>query len=159
MDLIKQLKENRYAFGLWPEMYENGKEMQAKAKEIGRPEFLLLTSSGEFLRQCVDDEFILHLTVCLRPNYTEEAYEKREIFEDAGMLYYKHDGAKWRICTACIHPNFAGFLYEDGEMRPVSVRYFNADGVELFDNMPFERLQSGNITIKRPTHVIFKKEK
>ncbi len=40
-NIIKALKDNRYPFGLWPELYgeEQGRAMQAKAEEIGWPEF------------------------------------------------------------------------------------------------------------------------
>ncbi|KKM14584.1 hypothetical protein LCGC14_1704690 [marine sediment metagenome] len=90
----------------------------------------------------------------------EDEYELCEIYEEGELLVFNYDDQQFGIGTALDMRNFAGYLSEDGEMRPASVRYFQSDSLELFDNMPIKRLRSGHITIKRPypnSSVVLKK--
>jgi len=79
-----------------------------------------------------------------------------------GLLYDPHGKGMFSISEAVNSPNFAGYLYEDGEVCGDDVRYFEiVDGrcKEVFRPI-LERIQSGDITIKRPYpngSVVFKK--
>ena len=153
-DLIEQLKNNGKAFNCMAEALRDFLLEKVGGGDAPEPaDFQIMTRGGEWEPQG-GNYFYGEKTYRLRPDYTEPAedeYELCEIKDTGGKLQFYYYNGGWKDLDVAIHyPNFAGCLYEDGEMRPTSVRYFQADGLELFDNMPLKRLQSGDITIKRP---------
>lgn len=158
-ELIKQLKENEKPFG------RMSKEMQEKARGIGKNNFELWL--GGIWGDCVDDvgsdDWRTDLTYRLSPDYKEESeVVKFEIYIGNGpdgtkvLCYDLGKSKSWRIETAIKHPDFIGFLYEDGKVRPTA-RYYGGKFSNLYSEFPIEDV--GHMTILTPTHVLFKATK
>ena len=150
--LIKQLKNNEKPFGLMSE------EMQAKAKEIGRSGNFSVFACGGW-QDCTSDSGVFDIWFAYRLNadYTEPAedeYELCEIHMDAGQLCYQ--SGKYPhvfLASAVGDPNFAGYLYEDGEMSPFTVKYrYNGIICDVVREQ-----HRGEAEVLRPTHIVFKK--
>lgn len=158
MNIIEQLQQNEKPFGLMSE------EMQAKAKEIGYHEFEChLVQAGVKWTRVTSGvgAFEDIRTYRLRADYTEpvEEYELCKIVQEGevGVFSFKLSPKHnlQRLIVASGFADFAGYLYEDGQMKGLPVRYFH-EGQE-FEVVNFEALQSGDVTITHATHVVFKK--
>ncbi len=122
-NLIQQLKDNRYEWGLWfnPECYGSklGAEMQAKAKQIGRSNFEYF--DGTRWIRMGQGLFNASTTDRLRADYEEKPeIVECEIFgRDMGCLGYNisQDGdeepVEFMLDEAVKHPDFIGFKCED----------------------------------------------
>lgn len=155
-DIIKQLQENEKPY------CRMTSEMKCKAEKIrlatpATCDFLKLNISGVFLATANLNEFCLNSTIRLRADYKEDEYELCKIFCDSGDLCYTHEGHHaFVIVAAAKNPNFAGYLYEDNVVRPYPVVYLDACKCHSHA-VGLKKLQDGNETPTRPTHVVFKK--
>ncbi len=76
MNIIQQLKDNRYPFGMWPDPECYGKElgeaMQEWARKIGSGRFDVWGSSGQWCKVPHERHMSTELTFRLRDTYEEE---------------------------------------------------------------------------------------
>lgn len=170
MDIIKALKENRYAFGIWPEPEcygkERGEEMQAKAREIGKDKFWLFVCQGDgFWKDYFDfrGDFNGSATYRLRDGYQEDAgVEKCEVrCNDSLELFYYRGRNGLAVCpltSAPMNPDFIGYLYEDGWVSPQPRMYDNS--VVNKKAIGFNREEDiDKNEVLTPTAVLFRKAK
>ena len=150
MDIIKALKENEKPFGLM------SKEMQEKAKEIGKTDFEYYKSDCGWVGT-TSIEWHNEVTYRLRPDYEEtpdvvkcylisDCDREVETFEYNGNTYDLHEASSLF--------NFIGFLYEDGYVRPVARCYKLGKG-----SNPVYRMYEKNVgqyEVLTPTHVLFR---
>jgi len=144
---IKVLKENEKPFGLMD------KELQAKAREIGKKEFRFLERGLSGWYTCARDSvFGIENIFRLRPDYAEEP----EVIE----LEIKQDNERDWCVNGYTYTNapalcpkegyrFAGYKYEDGMYRLTPVGHWEMDGSTKLDD-----LSKG---ILFPTHAVYKK--
>ena len=158
-ELLEALKKNKMAF-----CKMSGK-MQDAAKELGKNgNFLYLDESGHFIELHGESDnyiFTPNRTYRLRPDYQEEAeVEKVAVYESGSMgsLTYKRGNEKpWNLQTAAADPDFIGFLYEDGSVRPYGRVY--KYGPNFYSVLTEKEIASGKWEVLTPTHVLFRKAK
>jgi len=165
--IIQALRENRFAFGMWPdpECYgeELGKAMQAKANEIGRSNFIVYGSSAVSWIKGDDKSFFDNRTYRLNPDYT--APDEKPYVE-------------YKVTTKLIDEDFRipGYVFEDGTfhgLREIPDGFvlagfkFGDDGIhasEILYQLSSGDTQSvyypvmGDFEVLTPTHVCFKRE-
>lgn len=163
--LIKALQQNKRPFGLMQTNLFDNRCMRVTSEEIGKCGNFETYRGRENpwcpIKEGASGIFNYEHTYRLREDYIEEAkYELREIHLHGGCLSYGNDNYP-HLClsVAPTKTNFAGYLYDDGVLCSDAVRYFGADNIEVF-RPTFDRIKSGEITIKRPYpngNVVFKK--
>lgn len=155
-DLIALLKQNEKPYCKMDEA------MQAKADQLSKKCFEWLNANGVWIGLLRDTAFIKNETYRLRADYTppaEDEYELKQIFIVNDHTYRFHLGLiEPSMTRAADFSNFAGYLYEDGEICASDIRYFDVAGNEVY-RVTLRKLNSGEITIFRPTHVVFKRTK
>jgi len=146
MNIIEQLKNNRYQWGMWldPECYgpELGKAMQEKAREIGYQHFNHYDYRGCWRGHNKLGEFDNLTCFHLRADYAEQPeIEECEIYEDGDHLHFQYcmfeDGTVWATST----------YSTSGEPGMGSVRTSLA------------KIKSGSHTVLHATHVLFRRQK
>ena len=117
MNIIEQLKANEKPFGLMSE------GMQAKAREIGQPEFEMYMKDNTWMRCGVCNNFhckkVTDQTYRLRDGYAEEPeIVECEIYESVtDELCYRRVNVGKALYKACADPDFIGFKYESGQVE------------------------------------------
>ena len=125
-NLIEQLKNNKYPFGLMSE------EMQEKARQIGQNRFwkYLMSEDGEqcgFMDAKSDFDEYKSLVYRLRPDYKDEP-EIREM-EISGnnsncLCMYNDEGQNFgSIAKVHERADFIGFKFADGTVMGSPVKY------------------------------------
>lgn len=115
--------------------------------------------SGEtHLKRLVDVEE--HERTCgENTEQVEDEYELCEIWTEENRLWFAVDSdrtnGKTSLEHAMTYPSFAGYLYEDGIVRPESVIY--ADPKHNHTAATLEQLKNNVCVECRPTHVVFSK--
>ncbi len=126
-DLIQQLKDNRYPFGLMSE------EMRAKAKDMDIADFQFYTSDRVWEDYPAGD-FYYDQATRLNPDYEEkQGIVECEVYTESNsvhnLLMFKYDGDKGSYLNeAPDFPDFIGFKFEDGIVTAKPRRY-KMDGV------------------------------
>lgn len=156
MKLIDELKTNERVYTRMSD------EMKAAAEAIPWKYFLVWGYIGNVGGWVVPatDSFRGGSTYRLRADYTppvEDGYELCEIYESGGVLRFNHKDNNPCLHLAVNHPNFAGYLYEDGKVSAMQVRYKSTANANTYPNLPMKWFEAGTVEILRPTHVVFKK--
>ncbi len=155
MDGIQALKENEKPF------CRMSKEMQDKAIEmIDELDFIDSTGKWAEVRGNLHKPFDLDITYRLRPDYGEEPkVVKYGIYpNNDGLLYCNHSNEhqNLELGRCCAHPDFIGFLYEDGKVR-AETRYYGGKFSNHFSEFRVD--DANDVTVLTPTHVLFKRAK
>ncbi len=150
-DLIKQLMDNKEAFGLM------SPEMQEKAKGIGMVNYFRLFGNVGWGGIIKDTSYVF---------FTEYAYRLRSDYEEKpeiveceiyskGTLYYRDIGGIQRSLSRAIeHPDFIGFKFEDGTILACPVMYhFDGNRTDEINGLEME-----DVKILHATHVLFRRQ-
>ncbi len=168
MNIIDQLKKNRYAWGMWthPECYgpELGKEMQEKARGIKRNDFQCYMLHGVWLKCHIEKneevEFASGCTYRLRPDYTEEPeIEEIAIHLLYGTLHFVKESSSWELGRAVSYPDCIGFKFEDGSWCNRPIKPVNVAGEIVYGPILIADILSGAVIIIDATHVLFRGQK
>ncbi len=158
-DIIQQLKDNDKAFGRMSE------EMQEKSLEIGfHGHFRLYVYPG-FGGVITNPSYKHegHLTYRLRADYEDEPeIEECEIClkKPGNYLYYVLNGDEVRLSKMIDNPHWKGLKYKNGMVRPDTIAYLPGDNYEgVHHRTEIKGLVSGEITVLRATHVLFRRKK
>ena len=156
-DLIKELKENKCAFGLMD------KELQDKAKEIGHHCLEMAVDEDDRYIKWVGIDHIgrtyLERTYRLKPDYTEQPdrIELEITVNDFGYTYVKHHGTRDYYTNApalCPKPGyrFVGYRYQHlKQPRCEPVIWLNRGCLASWQMSP-------GYGIKFPTHAVYERE-
>lgn len=161
MNVIKELKNNKSAFGLMSE------EMQAKAKEFDLSGFLALVETGDeslcgWIECSNSDTFELLSTYRLRPDYEEkDSVVKWEVYfcEKDFALKFRGNLAENFLHVAVDCKGFIGFLYEDGKVTAGPRKYKSKANDMYYDYLPVRWHEAGTAEVLTPTHVLFRSDK
>jgi len=162
MNIIEQLKKNRYAFCMWTdsECYgpNLGGEMQRKAQEdIGVSDFRVWHGSGWGE---IPTGFSDKLTYRLRDTYEEEPeIEECEIYRQSNDLYFNYHGM-CHLHMAFGDPDFIGFKFEDRVWYGAPIMPVDSSGEQIsWANITIDDITSGKVKILDATHVLFRRQK
>jgi hypothetical protein len=115
-EMIKQLQENAYPFGLWPEKYDNGIEMQEMAEELGKHMEVYNTNWAGIGLPIQELEDPNSWVLRLRPDYSpEQEIEKCEILppDDEGIMWVQRSRDPHEnlmdFDSCLMHADFVGF--------------------------------------------------
>jgi len=157
MNIIQQLKDNERPFGLMDT------PMQAKALSMDISNFQYYTSERKWEDYPAGD-FYYDQACRLRPDYEEEPeIVECEIkpFDGYGedLRYKKPDApAPYSIFMVLSDPDFIGFKFEDGDVRPVPVVYTPRNAaVKCCWDVKAEDL--GAYAVLHATSVLFRRQK
>ena len=163
MNIIQQLKDNRYPFGMWPDPECYGKElgeaMQAKARELGKSCFQFFDN---FRRWVVANLpiFELQSTYRLRPDYEEEPkIVEVRIYDESNERYFLDDGEPCRVHAVIASVHCAGFKFEDGGWYDAPIKPVGPDGKLWSGNITVDDIVSGRVKILHATHVLIRRSK
>lgn len=151
MTIIEQLKQNECPFGrMTPEMQERAKEIRIRHFEVWQG------CENGYWDEISVDVWDHRQTYRLRADF-EETPEvvKCEVYNSEDSLQYGHpvDGEQY-IAYAPNHPDFIGFLYEDGSISTCS-RIYARKG----NTCPWVYVSESdfsNCEVLTPTHCLFR---
>jgi hypothetical protein len=162
--IIEALKKNTEAVCLMPEELRKAMlcmdsklfECLQSVSGVSRPEWRRVTSVWT---HDTDATQTFKLNDDYQPAPSVIECEVR-LNEDNHLWYYTPSGVEFRAgcISRCIHdPNFIGFKYEDGKILPYSVRY--VPGIKNVSGLFLGDIESGEYSVERPTHVLFRRAK
>ncbi len=162
--LVEALQQNEFPFCKMTGAMQECLRTIVAHEGVSTAEFL--DENGDW-RAIVNNDFALNRSYRLRADYTEQAedeYELCEIFKSdgiafKGLLVYEamlgSENVEVPISQAPDHPNFAGYLCEDGQVKSNPVAYRTDESV--IGCVKYNNLKNKRWKPIRPTHVVFKK--
>ncbi len=154
-NLIEQLKDNEKPFGLMSE------EMQEKAAAMGLLDnFQLFVGPGwGGVFKATGCSFQNGKVYRLRPDYEDDLeIVEHEIFGVESHLHFHYQGTRHSVCQAYDQPNFIGFKFEDGKVRPVPIVY-RPKGIAISCCWDVETDSLAAYEVLHATHVLFRRKK